>query len=599
MLQIRIRNPHQVQTHDLPEGTLEFGRGPGQGIPRVQLKDGFVSRDQLRLECQRDGRVVLTNLSDKVGMKLAGSATIAPGKSEELTPPIRLSVGETEFEIDSKIMPDIVAAPAPNPTPPQSFNTILAPIQAGTAETTGPRKSLAEISDSPDMQTLASWFETLIDVQRAAANSTEFYDRTARALVELVGLDCGYVLELSSNEWSVLASHSANSNPPVQFSKTVLRHIQEQRRTFYQHADVQLASQTMSDVSAVVASPVFDGDRVVGAIYGIRSCHMTDCAQAIRPLEAHIVQVLAAAVGAGRARVNQEAEANRQQVLFEQFFSPRLVEALQRDPSLLTGRDREITVLFSDIRNFSGHSEKMDASQTCEFVGSVMSRLTKRVTESGGVVASYLGDGLLAMWNAPLEQEDHAERACRAALAMHQDLPALNEQWKHLLGADLHFGIGINTGLCMVGNTGSDYKFHYGPLGHTVNIASRVESTTKKLRTPILIAGTTQEKLGDKFLTRRLCQAHLAGMASPVILHELHSAPEESDEWNSRRNAYEKALALYENQSFVEASLTLFPLLGGAEEYYDTPTLLLAGRCIRYLQNPPETFDPAWNLQHK
>ena len=135
------------------------------------------------------------------------------------------------------------------------------------------------------------------------------------------------------------------------------------------------------------------------------------------------MQLLAAAVGAGLARQQKEAEAARSRVQFEQFFSSALANQLQADPTMLDGRDCQITVLFSDIRGFSGLSERLAPAETCRLVGDVMERLTGRIVEHGGVVVDYVGDGLLAMWNAPVAQADHAVLACRAALAMIDELP--------------------------------------------------------------------------------------------------------------------------------------------------------------------------------
>ena len=140
-----------------------------------------------------------------------------------------------------------------------------------------------------------------------------------------------------------------------------------------------------------------------------------------------------------------------------------------------------MTVLFADIRGFSAVSGRIPPRLACELIRDIMEHLTAHIMESAGVVVDYVGDGLLAMWNAPAEQPDHAVRACRAALAMRGGLPELNRRWEGRLGKAIGLGIGINSGAALVGNTGSRQKFKYGPLGHTVNLASRVEGATKHL----------------------------------------------------------------------------------------------------------------------
>ena len=169
-----------------------------------------------------------------------------------------------------------------------------------------------------------------------------------------------------------------------------------------------------------------------------------------------------------------------------------------------------------------------------------MEHLTARVMESAGVVVDYVGDGLLAMWNAPMDQPDHAMRACRAALAMRGGLPELNRRWEGRLGKAIGLGIGINSGSALVGNTGSRQKFKYGPLGHTVNLASRVEGATKHLGVSSLITGTTHALVANSFATRRLCRARVVGIGCDVELHELHAETASAD-WQERRESYERA----------------------------------------------------------
>src|SRR5690606_34922826 len=123
----------------------------------------------------------------------------------------------------------------------------------------------------------------------------------------------------------------------------------------------------------------------------------------------------------------------------------------------------------------------------------IMDRLTDHVLAHDGVVVDYYGDGMLAMWNAPVDQSDHAERACRAALAIVGELPAIEAKWEGTVPGPIAVGIGINSGEALVGNTGSSRKFKYGPLGLTVNAAQRLEASTKLLGVPVVISGATFE----------------------------------------------------------------------------------------------------------
>ena len=241
-----------------------------------------------------------------------------------------------------------------------------------------------------------------------------------------------------------------------------------------------------------MASPIFGlQEDVVGVLYGVRAQQGLPSRGAIEPLEAQLVQLLAAAVGANLAR----SMAQRTRVQFEQFFSPDLARELERDPKLLEGRTDEVTILFSDLRGFTALSERLGAHKTCRMLRDMMERLSERIVEYGGVIVDYAGDGILAMWNAPAKQPDHAVRACRAGLAMLGELPALNARWGDEAAGSLAMGIGINTGEALVGNTGSKRKFKYGPHGHPVNLASRVQDATKKLGLPLLITASTRDRL--------------------------------------------------------------------------------------------------------
>src|SRR4029077_15649465 len=139
----------------------------------------------------------------------------------------------------------------------------------------------------------------------------------------------------------------------------------------------------------------------------------------------------------------------------------------------------------------------------------------------------------MAMWNAPANQPDHAVKACRAAVAMQAGLIGLGVHWQERLGVPLRLGVGLNTGPALCGNTGSKQKFKYGPLGHTVNLASRVEGATNHLGVSLLITCSTGSLLDDRFATRRLCRARVVGIAGEVELHELHSLSASPD-WQRR-----------------------------------------------------------------
>ncbi|AGA29128.1 adenylate/guanylate cyclase domain-containing protein [Singulisphaera acidiphila] len=590
MLRISLtyKNAQTQFAHE--SGPIEFGRGPQRDVPRRVLLDPSVSGDQLRIEEGPLRRLRIQNLSKRFPVWLPGGQMIVPGGQCEVALPTRLTIGETLLKAEP-------GTESGEGTYFESMRTVERPFRPGESNfLTGLPKE-----EGIDAATLARWFEAVVSVQRASVSSGEFYKQTARAVVELIGLDRGLVILKRGNEWEVIAHHDADSSGTTGtgFSRGVLNRVCQDKRTFYQDLADDSPSASLLEISAVVAAPILNDDgEVIGIVYGARLLKPGALKLAIRPLEAQLVQVLATAVEAGLARAESEAQASRRRIQFEQFFSTELSRELDRDPSLLEGREREITILFSDIRGFSRVSEKLTPGETCQLAGDVMERLTVRVLEFKGVVVGYSGDGMLAMWNAPADQPDHAILACKAAIAMFAELPALDDLWRERIGGPLGIGIGINTGRALVGNTGSRTKFMYGPQGHAVNLASRVEGATKHLGVPVLMTGSTHEKLRGQLPARKLCRVRVAGIDGAADLYELHTGSVDAA-WGSLCNAYETALSHYEQGRFAEACRTLYPLISGPEGQYDLPTLTLVGRCIECLKSPHKSFDPVIELVQK
>jgi len=580
MLRIRVSNKLEDQEIEHPSGPLEFGRGPARNnIARCVLKDLYVSKDHIRVLELDDGLVRIENLSQRNSIRLEDGTVIATGNSREFVPPVHLMVGETTVNIErpqpesEERLLQVIASPFPRPD--------------DSAHTT-----LMELGRSPSPETLAHWFETVIAVQRAAAGSLEFFQQTARAVVTLVGLDRGLVVLRREGRWMVQARYPEETRSSGrEFSVTTLERVARERRTLFQAAQsVANPAESLQGIEAVAASPIFDShDRVVGAVYGSRSRITPHAGLGIGSLEAQVMQLLASVVGVGLARQEQEARALRRLVQLEQFFPGDLAREMEQNPHVLDGQEREVTVLFSDIRGFSHMAERLGPMDTFRLAGEVMDRLTTRVQETGGVVVHYAGDGLMALWNAPKDVPDHAAHACRTALAMLADQPTFDADWQQRLGRPVRLGIGINTGLALCGNSGSKKKFHYGALGHAVNLANRVEGATKQLGIPILLTGSTHAQLTNGFATRRLCRARLPGIDGTTDLYELH-AESATEEWQEWHLTYERGLALYEAGRWLEACRTLHTLLFGETEH-DRPTLMLLARATQNLQQPPEPFD--------
>jgi adenylate cyclase len=254
-----------------------------------------------------------------------------------------------------------------------------------------------------------------------------------------------------------------------------------------------------------------------------------------------------------------------------------------------------VTVLFCDIRGFSRMTQNAGAVMTMEWLREVLGALSECVLDSGGVLIDYVGDELMAMWGAPARQEDHARRACAAALQMLARLPALDARWQPKLGESIRLGIGINTGTARVGDVGTERKFKYGALGNTVNMASRVQGATKYFKANVLITEATHALLDDSFGRRRVRDVRVVNIRGPVSLYEL-AAPGDA-RWAGLKADYERALGEYEQRQFRAAARTLAPLV--TEAVNDGPSLVLMAQAVQHLVEESEEFDPAWDLPGK
>jgi len=329
-------------------------------------------------------------------------------------------------------------------------------------------------------------------------------------------------------------------------------------------------------------------------LYGARSKNII-AKGGITSLDAQLVQMLASTVGAGIIR----DRASKSKAQFEQFFSSELANELDRNPNLLAGREQEITAMFSDMRGFTALSNILKPVEICMLLQDIMEHLSEQIQIEGGVIVDYAGDGILAMWNAPVEQPDHVERACKAALAMHKGFPDVCKRWSHLLGDfPIGLGIGINTGIALVGNTGSKRKFKYGPMGLTVNLASRLEASTKLLGLPLVISAASKAKLSTNYPTRRLGQAMFPGVSLPVEIFECKDLSATS-EWQENKILYETALQHFEAKSFGHAIKTLTPLIEkhGQGKLIDSPSLKLIRKSLEGLESTSGEFSSIlWSM---
>ena len=220
---------------------------------------------------------------------------------------------------------------------------------------------------------------------------------------------------------------------------------------------------------------------------------------------------------------SSKAHTEKLRTAFSTYLPPAIVNKIVDAPDKLNlgGEKKEITVLFSDIRGFTSMSEAVTAEQLAQILALYFQPMTEAIFDQEGTLDKYIGDAIMALFNAPLDQPDHALAACRAAIAMQYAQIRVNEMLAKDGRPTIRTGIGVNTGPAVVGNLGSSIRFNYTAIGDAVNLASRLESSTKKMGCDILIGETTYALVKDALPCKALGEITVAGKELPQTIYEL------------------------------------------------------------------------------
>lgn len=218
-----------------------------------------------------------------------------------------------------------------------------------------------------------------------------------------------------------------------------------------------------------------------------------------------------------------ELEKRKLRDSFKHYFSPAVLEEIIKNPDSLKlgGQRREVTVLFSDIRNFTTITEALPPEQLTKLLQEYFSEMTKEIYKTNGVLDKFIGDAIMAFWGAPIEQPDSADRAVKTATAMIRRLKVLQKRWLSEGLPEIDAGVGINTGVVTVGNMGSTERFDYTLIGDAVNAAARLEGLNKDYKTHIIISENTKQKLKRKYLLRSLGEVKVKGKLKTINIFEI------------------------------------------------------------------------------
>jgi adenylate cyclase len=248
--------------------------------------------------------------------------------------------------------------------------------------------------------------------------------------------------------------------------------------------------------------------------------------------------------------------------LFGQYIPPELVDEMSESPQeySLEGENREMTVLFSDVRGFTSISEGMDPRQLTQLMNALLTPMTRVIHKNRGTIDKYMGDAIMSFWGAPLADSEHARHALYAAMEMMDELMIMQQDFKQRGWPDVNIGIGLNTGNMNVGNMGSEFRMAYTVLGDAVNLGSRLEGLTKNYGVNIIVSEATRVEIPE-FVFRELDLVRVKGKNEPVAIFEPIGHKNDLEKSvTSELRAYKQALKHFRAQSWDKAELDFFNL---------------------------------------
>jgi adenylate cyclase len=311
--------------------------------------------------------------------------------------------------------------------------------------------------------------------------------------------------------------------------------------------------------------------------------------------------------------VREQAQRRQIRSAFGQYLSPALVEQLAQSPEklVLGGEEREMTIMFSDVRGFTTISEsyKHDPQGLTALMNRFLTPLTNAILARKGTIDKYMGDAIMAFWNAPLDDHEHQLNACEAAVDMLERIDELNklreQEAQHGGHAyiPLNVGVGLNTGICVVGNMGSDQRFDYSVLGDSVNLASRLEGQSKEYGFPIIVGSRTALAVKDKFAILELDFIMVKGKKEPEVIYAIAGRADvaQSDRFQRLRNLSIEMLSCYRGRDW-DGALAVIERGRRTDEARSLELLynLYEARIINYRKSPPpEDWNGAFALLTK
>ncbi len=297
-------------------------------------------------------------------------------------------------------------------------------------------------------------------------------------------------------------------------------------------------------------------------------------------------------------------ERNKKQIknMFERYAPPAYVDILVKDPSKLElgGEEKEISILFSDIEGFTSISENLKPKELVELLNSYLGEMTKLIFDQGGSLDKYIGDAIVAVFGAPLPQNEHALHACYAALDMQKALVPFRKKLAEKGLPPIRNRIGINTGKVVFGNIGSDIRYDYTGIGDHMNLASRLEGANKQYGTYLMISEFTYGQVRERVIVRDLDVIVVKGKSEGVKVFELIGRANEPLAEDTRKlvEYYQEGIDAYRHKKWEEAIRKFEQAL--TFSHNDEPSKMYIQRCREFIASPPpDDWDGSYHMTTK
>ena len=354
---------------------------------------------------------------------------------------------------------------------------------------------------------------------------------------------------------------------------------------------------------SIISSPLISCDGIIGVL------HL--CRQDEIPFKARDLKLanVFAHYGAQEIEINKLIEKVKSEhkqrafikSIFERYVSHNVVEEIIKNPDMihLGGQKKKLTIFFTDIGNFTNLSEMLSPEEVVNYLNDYFQGMCTAILKYNGTINRFQGDAILALWGAPITQENQALLACQAALRCREFLRNLEKKWVARGLPPRAYRFGINTGEAVIGNVGSSSRFEYMPVGEEVNLAKRIEGANKHYGTQILISAKTYSHIKDMLIARDIDIIRVVGSSTSIKVYELVAEKGQIDERQTKQlEHFEAGIHAYRARQWNEAISCFMQVLQLASE--DRTSKVYIQRCIEYQQvAPAQDWDGVYNLTAK